>query len=92
MSRPSAGCVPRLAAGCRFSDAPGQGDMLLVPEGALRLMGVGRKIVERCDGVRTFADIVGELRAEYPALEPARVEEEAAKFLERLHEKRALDF
>ena len=34
--------VPRLARGCRVSTVEGQEDMLLVPEGALRLKGPGR--------------------------------------------------
>lgn len=65
--------------------------MLLIPEGALRLVGPGQKIVERCDGEHTFDDIVRDLKAEYPTAEPARIETEVTSFLTRLHEKRVID-
>ena len=92
MSRPSPNSLPRLRAGCRLSDAPGQSGMLMIPEGALRLKGPGRKIVERCDGRHTMADIVADLEAEYPSMDPARIGEEVAAFLERLREKGVLEF
>jgi pyrroloquinoline quinone biosynthesis protein D len=82
---------PKLRPGCRLSESAQQGDVLLIPEGVLRLMGSGRKIVERCDGQRTVDDIVRELQAEYPAVEPGRIETEVATFLDRLYRKRVLD-
>ena len=83
---------PKLRPGCRLRESTGQGDMLLIPEGALRLAGTGRKIVERCDGQHSLEDIVRELKAEYPAVEPARIEAEVTTFLERLYQKRVVDF
>jgi pyrroloquinoline quinone biosynthesis protein D len=65
--------------------------MLLMPERAMKLNGPGLEIVRRCDGRRTIADIVGELMALYPAAGPAKIEEEATSFLERLWERRAVD-
>jgi pyrroloquinoline quinone biosynthesis protein D len=66
--------------------------MLLIPEGALRLAGTGRRIIERCDGQRTLDEIVRELKAEFPSVDPARIETEVTTFLGRLYEKRVVDF
>ncbi|HKX00464.1 MAG TPA: pyrroloquinoline quinone biosynthesis peptide chaperone PqqD [Bryobacteraceae bacterium] len=82
---------PKLRPGCRLNPSTPQGPMLLIPEGALRLVGPGQKIVERCDGEHTFDDVVRELKAEYPTAEPARIETEVTSFLTRLHEKRVID-
>ena len=83
---------PTLRAGCRLSDSPGQVDMLLIPEGALRLKGTSLKIVELCDGQRSVADIVLELQAMYPSAPPAQIAEQVAEFLERLRAKSVLEF
>jgi len=83
---------PKLRPGCRLRESAGETDMLLIPEGALRLVGPGRKIVERCDGQHTLDDIVRELKVEYPAVDPSRIETEVNTFLERLHQKRVIDF
>jgi pyrroloquinoline quinone biosynthesis protein D len=82
---------PKLRPGCRLHESAGEGDLLLIPEGALRLAGTGRKIVERCDGQHTLDDIIRELKAEYPAVEPVRIDTEVTTFLERLHQKRVID-
>jgi pyrroloquinoline quinone biosynthesis protein D len=58
--------------------------VLLIPEGVLRLSGPGPRILQRCDGARTFADIVRELGAEFAESDAARVEAETSAFLERL--------
>jgi pyrroloquinoline quinone biosynthesis protein D len=76
--------IPRLARGCRLSEDPAQGWVLLIPEGVLRLSGPGPRILKRCDGSRTFADIVRELGAEFAESNAERVEAETAAFLERL--------
>ena len=83
---------PMLRPGCRLSDSPGQLDMLLIPEGALRLAGPGLKIVELCDGERSIADIVRELQALYPSAPPGQIAEEVAAFLERLRAKSVMEF
>jgi pyrroloquinoline quinone biosynthesis protein D len=92
MSLPSASARPRLAIGCRLSEATGQEATLLIPEGALRLNGSGLMIVQCCDGQHTFSEIVGKLQALCPAAEAQRLEEDTAMFLQKLHEKRAVDF
>ena len=83
--------VPRLAPGCRLSTAPGQEDMLLIPEAALRMKGPARLILERCDGTRTVGHIVEELRALFPNEDAARIEIEAIALLTRLHGRGAIE-
>lgn len=83
---------PRLAAGCRWAEAEGDERMLLFPEGAIRLRGTGRDILERCDGERTVRQIVEELQARYGAGDPARIIEDVRSFLEQLQQKRIVDF
>jgi pyrroloquinoline quinone biosynthesis protein D len=83
--------VPRLAPGCRLSGAAGHEDTLLIPEGALRLQGPARGIVELCDGQRTLAGIVAELAQRYASEDSAKIEAEVLAFLGRLREKRVID-
>jgi len=83
---------PRLLAGCRWAEASGAERLLLFPEGAIRLQGTGREILERCDGQRTVEQIVEELRQIYSAGDPARIEEDVRIFLGKLHQKRIIDF
>jgi coenzyme PQQ biosynthesis protein PqqD len=85
-------CVPRLAPGCRLNAAGGPEDLLLIPEGALRLKGPARTVVELCDGERTLADIVEELQRHYPSAQPARIETEAVALLARLRERGVLEY
>ena len=92
MTRPGEGSRPRLARGCRLSEAQDQTATLLLPEAALRLNGPALGIVRRCDGQHTFRQIVEELLAEYGSMQPTKIEEDAAVFLDRLHERRALDY
>jgi len=83
---------PRLAAGCRWAEANGAERMLLFPEGAIRLQGTGREILERCDGQRSVQQIVEELQTLYSAGDPAQIQAEVTGFLERLQQKRIVDF
>jgi pyrroloquinoline quinone biosynthesis protein D len=82
---------PRLAAGCRLA-GNAEDRTLLFPEGALRLKETSRAILERCDGQRTFAQIVAELQALYSSGEPAQIRHDVTDFLERMHQKRVVDF
>jgi len=83
--------VPRLAPGCRLNAAGGPEDLLLIPEGALRLKGPARAIVELCDGERTLAGIVEELQRRYPSAQPAIIETEAVALLARLRDRGVLE-
>ena len=82
---------PRLASGCRWS-GEGENRMVVFPEGALRLQGTARAVLERCDGNRTFEQIVQELEASYSASDPVKIRQDAVAFLERLQQKRLVDF
>ena len=82
----------RLAPGCRLNAAGGQEDLLLIPEGALRLKGPARAILELCDGERHWDGIVEELRRRYPAEDAARIEREAVAFLARLRDRGVLQY
>src|SRR5437879_3031885 len=70
----------------------GPEDLLLIPEGALRLKGQARTIVELCDGERTLAEIVVELQRHYPSAQPARIETEALALLARLRDRGVLEY
>jgi pyrroloquinoline quinone biosynthesis protein D len=83
---------PRLALGCRWAEASGAERMLLFPEGAIRLQGTGRTILELCDGRRTVQQIVEDLQKNYSAADPFRIEQEVGTFLQQLHNKRIIDF
>ena len=91
MSQLPSNSHPKLKPGCRLSDSAQQGDVLLMPEGVLRLVGPGRKIVERCDGQHTLDEIVRDLKAEFPSVQPERIEAEVATFVERLNKKGVLE-
>ncbi len=86
------GSRPQLAPGCRLSDSPGNESSLMVPEGILKLTGPGRAIVALCDGRRTFSEIVAELMSTFPGGDEARISQETAAFLERLRDRRAVEF
>lgn len=83
--------VPRLAKGCRMSTAEGQQDMLMIPEGALRLRGPGPAILGLCDGRRTLGEIVDELVRRFTDAEPERIQAEVIAFLERLRDRGAIE-
>ena len=82
---------PRLAAGCRWA-GEGENRMVVFPEGVLRLKDTARAVLERCDGHRTFEQIVQELEVTYNAADPAKIRQDAIAFLERLRQKRLVDF
>jgi pyrroloquinoline quinone biosynthesis protein D len=92
MPSPDRNSKPRLATGCRWAEANGAERMLMFPEGALRLQGTGREILERCDGQRSVQQIVDEMQAQYKTDESGRIEQEVNKFLESLQQKRIVDF
>ncbi len=89
MARLAESSIPQLAPGCRL-DATG--DMLLVPEGAIRLRGPARDILQFCDGQRSFREIVSALQQQFADGDPARIEQDTAAFLERLHDRRVVNF
>jgi len=82
---------PRLAAGCRWGGTE-QDRVILFPEGAIKLQGTGRQVLERCDGQRTFGQLIGELQKEFREANPAKIRADISQFLEQLRHKRIVDY
>jgi Coenzyme PQQ synthesis protein D (PqqD) len=80
---------PILKPGCRLSAA---GDVLLIPEGALKLAGPASRIVQSCDGTKTVPEIVTTLLNQFPGADPAKVSEETLGFLRKLGDRGAIEF
>jgi len=91
MAFPEDNSQPRLASGCRWGGSE-EDRMVLFPEGAIKVAGTGRRILEACDGERTFLDIVHELQANYSASDPVKIRQDVASFLASLQEKRIVDY
>jgi hypothetical protein len=83
---------PRLGIGCRARKDESGDTILLLPEGILRLKGTAAEIIRLCDGEHTFADMLLAMQAQYPSSDPKQVERETESFLNRLLERRAVDF
>ena len=91
MAAPLDSSQPRLAAGCRWGGTE-QDRVILFPEGAIRLQGTGRQVLERCDGQRTFGEIIAELQKEFDTTDPAKIRGDISIFLEQLQRKRIVDY
>jgi pyrroloquinoline quinone biosynthesis protein D len=87
---------PRLAAGCRWGPENKTGAeqerVVLFPEGAIKLQGTGRQVLERCDGQRTFGEIIADLQKEFGATDPEKIRSDISIFLEQLQKKRIVDY
>jgi pyrroloquinoline quinone biosynthesis protein D len=91
MGPPTDASQPRLAAGCRWGGTD-QERVILFPEGAIKLQGTGRQVLERCDGQRTFGEILGELKKEFGKTDPEKIRNDIGIFLEQLQRKRIVDY
>lgn len=80
---------PLLKAGCRLAS---NGEVLLIPEGALRLRGPALRIVQFCDGTKTVQEIVTALLNQFPGADQMKVSEETASFLMKLADRGAIEF
>jgi coenzyme PQQ biosynthesis protein PqqD len=86
--------VPKFAAGCRWggtSEAP-EAPVVLFPEGAIRVEGTGRIILELCDGHFSLAEIVQKLAAQFILAPKGKIRADVLTFLEQLHAKRIIDY
>jgi pyrroloquinoline quinone biosynthesis protein D len=83
--------ILRLAPGCRLNAAGGHEDLLLIPEGALRLKGPARGVIELCDGRRTLRAVVEELLRRYPSDDAAKIEAETLALLAHLRDRGVLE-
>ncbi len=91
MAPPEDSSQPRLAAGCRWGGTE-DARVILFPEGAIKLQGTGRQVLERCDGQRSFAQIIAELQAQFGEADPAKIRTDISQFLEQLRHKRIVDY
>ncbi|MGA8215621.1 MAG: pyrroloquinoline quinone biosynthesis peptide chaperone PqqD [Candidatus Sulfotelmatobacter sp.] len=91
MSPPEDSSQPHLAAGCRWGGTE-EARVVLFPEGAIKLQGTGRQVLERCDGQRTFAQIIAELQAQFGDSDPSKIRADIGQFLEQLRHKRIVDY
>ena len=91
MPPPEDSSQPRLAAGCRWGGTD-EARVILFPEGAIKLQGTGRQVLEQCDGQRTFGQIISELQAEFADADPAKIRADISQFLEQLRHKRIVDY
>lgn len=91
MPPPTDASQPRLATGCRWGGTE-ENRMILFPEGAMKLMGTGRQVLERCDGRRTFGEILTELQKEFDKTDPEKIRADISMFLEQLQRKRIVDY
>ena len=100
MARPQDASLPHLAVGCKWAPLenpeaefdPTTEATVLFPEGAIRVQGTGRAILELCDGQRNMLEIVAELQNQYILVKAGLIREEADQFLEKLQEKRIVDY
>jgi pyrroloquinoline quinone biosynthesis protein D len=91
MAAPTDTSQPRLAAGCRWGGTETD-RVILFPEGAIKLQGTGRQVLERCDGQRTFGQIISELQKEFGMTDPEKIRSDIGIFLEQLQKKRIVDY
>ena len=91
MAPPNDTSQPHLATGCRWGGTE-QDRVILFPEGAIKLQGTGRQVLERCDGTRTFGEIIAELQHEFGKTDPAKIRADISTFLEQLQRKRIVDY
>lgn len=91
MAAPEDSSQPRLATGCRWGGTE-ENRVILFPEGAIKLQGPGRQVLERCDGQRTFGEIISELHAQFGDADPAKIRADISLFLEQLRNKRIVDY
>jgi pyrroloquinoline quinone biosynthesis protein D len=95
MSAPEDTSQPRLAPGCRWGAEQKTGAeerVILFPEGAIKLQGTGRQVLEHCDGQRTFAQIISELQSQFADADPMKIRADISQFLEQLRHKRIVDY
>jgi pyrroloquinoline quinone biosynthesis protein D len=91
MAPPTDASQPRLATGCRWGGTE-ENRMILYPEGALKLQNTGRQVLERCDGQRSFGEILTELQKEFDKTDPEKIRADISVFLEQLQKKRIVDY
>lgn len=90
--RPALTARPRLAPGCKLTEAPGQKAVLGTPKGSLPVLGPSLQIIERCNGTHSVAEIIAELQKLYAKAKREKVEQDVLNYLELLQERGALEY
>jgi coenzyme PQQ biosynthesis protein PqqD len=83
--------IPKLAAGCRWGGST-EAPAVLFPEGAIKVEGTGRVILELCTGQFSLAEIVQKLEQQFILAPPGKIRADVISFLEQLHNKRIIDY
>ena len=83
--------VPKLAAGCRWGGTA-EAPVVLFPEGAIKVEGTGRVILELCTGQFSLAQIVQKLEQQFILTPQGKIRGDVVRFLEQLHAKRIIDY
>ena len=91
MPPPQESSQPRLAAGCRWGGTEEE-RVILFPEGAIKLQGTGREVLEHCDGQHTFGEIIAHLQKQFRTADSAKIRDDISRFLEQLQQKRIVDY
>ena len=73
--------TPRLAPGCRLHPTEA---VLLIPEGALNLLGPAREILAHLDGRQTAAEIVAKLQKQYAQVDGDALCNDVLNLLDRM--------
>jgi coenzyme PQQ biosynthesis protein PqqD len=83
--------IPQFAAGCRWGGTTEE-PVVLFPEGAVRVQGTGRIILELCDGHFSLGEIIQKLETQFMLAPKGKIRAEVQTFLEQLHAKRIIDY
>jgi coenzyme PQQ biosynthesis protein PqqD len=83
--------VPKFATGCRWGGTT-EAPVVLFPEGAIRVEGTGRIILELCDGHLSLAEIVQKLETQFMLAPQGKIRSDVQTFLQQLHAKRIIDY
>jgi coenzyme PQQ biosynthesis protein PqqD len=83
--------IPQLAAGCRWGGTT-EAPVVLFPEGAIKVEGTGRVILELCTGQLSVGEIIHKLEQQFILAPPGKIRSDVISFLEQLHAKRILDY
>ena len=83
--------IPRLAAGCRWGGTT-EAPVVLFPEGAIKVEGTGRIILELCTGQLSVAEIIQKLEQQFILAPKEKIRTDVISFLEQLQNKRIVDY
>lgn len=76
--------TPRLAPGCRLHPTE---DVILIPEGTLKLQGPARDILAHLDGKRSVTAIVDELVKQYEGADSDDIRRDVVSLLDRMEQR-----